>query len=53
MSLSLQNSTKIALDQKMRGNWFIRTSALTEKEIADTRLIVEGCTGLSAVKNAI
>ena len=34
MSLSLQNSTKIALDEKMRGYWPIRTSALSEQEIA-------------------
>ena len=32
MSLSLQNSTKIGLDQKMRGSWLIRTSVLSEQE---------------------
>ena len=53
MSLSLENSTKIALDEKMRGYWLIRTTALSEKEIADIRIVTEGSTGLSAVKRAI
>ena len=34
MSLPLQNLTKIALDEKMRGHWLIRTSAFSEQEIA-------------------
>ena len=44
MSLSVQNSTKIALDDKMRGYWLIRTSAFSEQEMS---------TGLSAGKRAI
>ena len=39
MSLSLQNSTQVALDEKMRGYWLVRTSALTEQEIAGIRSI--------------
>ena len=39
MSLSLQNSTKIACDEKMRGEWLIRTSSLSEQEIAGIRLL--------------
>ena len=53
MSLPLQSSTKIALDKKMRGHWLIRTSALSEQEIAGIRMVTEGSTGLSAVKKAI
>ena len=53
MSLSLQNSTKIALDEKMRGVWLIRTSAPSEQEIARIRIVTEGSTGLSSVKRAI
>ena len=51
MSLSLQNSTKIALDEKMRGCWLTRTSALSEKEIAGVRIVTEGSTGLSALSD--
>ena len=50
---SLQNSSKIALDEKMRGHWHIRTSALSEQEIAGIRIVTEGSTGLSAVKRAM
>ena len=53
MSLSVQNSTKIALDEKMRGYWLIRTSAFSEQEITGIRIVTEGSTGLSAVKRAI
>ena len=53
MSLSLKNSAKIALDQKIRGDWLIRTSALSEREIAGIRIFPEGSTGLSPVKTAI
>ena len=53
MSLSLQNSTKIAFDEKMCGHWLIRTSALPEQEIAGLRIVTEGSIGLSAVKRAI
>ena len=53
MSLSLQNSTKVALDGKMRGYWLFRTSASSEQEIGGIRIVTEGCTGLSAVKIAI
>ena len=52
-SLSLQNSTKIALDEKMRGYWRIRTSALSEQEIAGIRIVTEESIGLSAVPRAI
>ena len=48
MSLSLQNSTKIAIDEKICGYWLIRASALSEQEIAGIRIA-----GLSAVKKAI
>ena len=37
-SLSLQNSTKIALDEKMRRYWLLRTLALTGQEIAGIRI---------------
>ena len=53
MSLSVQNSTNIALDEKIRGYWLIRTSAKTEQEIASIRIVTEGTTRLSAVKRAI
>ena len=53
MSLSLQNSTKIALDEKMRGYWRMFTSALSGREIAGVRIITEGSTGLSALNKAI
>ena len=49
MSLSLQNSTKIAYDEKMRGEWLIRTSSLSEQEIAGIRILTEDSTGLSVV----
>ena len=41
MSLSLQNSTKIALDEKMSGSWHIRTSAF-----AGIRIVTERSIGL-------
>ena len=53
MMSPLQNAKKIALDEKMRGYWLIRTSALSEQEIAGIRIVTEGVTGLSAVKRAI
>ena len=53
MSLPLQNLTKIALDEKMRGHWLIRTSASSEQKIAGSRNVTEGSTGQSAVKRAI
>ena len=53
MSLSLQNSTEVALDEKMRGQWLMRTSALSEEEIAGIRTVTEGSTGVSAAKTAI
>ena len=53
MSLSVQNSTKIALDETMRGYWLIRTSAFSEQEITGIRIVTEGSTGLSAGKRAI
>ena len=53
MSLSLQNSTEVALDEKMRGQWLMRTSALSEEEIAGIRIVTEGSTGVSAAKTAI
>ena len=52
-SLSLQNSTRIALDEKMRDFWLIRTSALSEQEIAGIPTVTERSTGLSALKKAI
>ena len=52
-SLSLQNSTRIALDEKMRDYWLIRTSALSEQEIAGIPTVTERSTGLSALKKAI
>ena len=45
-ALPLQNSTKTALDEKMRGYWLFRTSALSEQEIAGIRIVTEGSTGL-------
>ena len=45
MSLLLQNSTKSALDQKMRAYWLIRTPALTEQEIASIQIVTEGALG--------
>ena len=33
MSLSLQTETKIAVGDKMRGYWLIRTQVVTEQEI--------------------
>ena len=53
MSQPLQNSTKIALDEKIRRYWLVRTSALSEQEIAGIRIVTEGRTGLSAVKKSI
>ena len=53
MSLSLQNATKIALDEEMRGYWVIRTLALSEQENAGIRIVTEGSTGLSVVCKAI
>ena len=53
MSLSVQNSTKIALDETMRGYWLIRTSAFSEQEFTGIRIVTEGSTGLSAGKRAI
>ena len=53
LSLSLQNSTKIAPNDKMRGCWLIRASASSEQEIADIRIVTEGSAGLSALKKAI
>ena len=53
MSLSLQNSTKIALDEKVRGNWLMYTSASSEQEIACIRIVTERSTGLYAVKRTI
>ena len=53
MLLSPRSPTKIALDEKMRGCWPIRTSALSEQEIAGIRIVTEGSTGLSAVKMTI
>ena len=41
MSLSLQNSTKNALDEKMYGYLLFRTSALSEQEIAGIRIVTE------------
>ena len=38
MSRSLQNSTKIERDEKMRGYWLIGTSALSEQHIAGIRI---------------
>ena len=38
--------TKIALDEMMRGYWLIRTSAMSEQEIASIRIVTEGSTGL-------
>ena len=52
MSLSLQISTEIAQDEKLRGDWLNRTSALSEQGIAGIRTVAEGGTGLSAVKKA-
>ena len=52
-SLSLQNSTRIALDEKMRDYWLIQTSALSEQEIAGIPTVTERSTGLSALKKAI
>ena len=46
-SLALQESTKIALDQEMRGYWLVRTLALTEQEISGIRIIMQGNTDLS------
>ena len=53
VSLSLWNSTRIAVDEKMRGYWLVHTSAFSEQEIAGIRVLAEGSTGLSAVKKAI
>ena len=53
MSLPLQNSTKIALDEKMRGHWLVRTSALLEQEITGIRIVTDRSTGLSGVKLTI
>ena len=53
MSLSLQNATKIALDEEMFGYWVIRTLALSEQEIAGIRIVTEGSTGLSVVCETI
>ena len=53
MSLSLQRSTRVALDEKIRVHWLIRTSVSSEQEIAGIRIVTEGCTGLSLVKRAI
>ena len=52
-SLPLQNSTRIALDEKMRDYWLIRTSALSEQEIAGIPTVTERSTGLCALKKAI
>ena len=52
MSLSLQNSAKMALVEVMRGYWLVCTAVLSEQEIAGIRIVTEGCTGLSAVKKA-
>ena len=53
VSVSLENSTKIALDEKMCGYWLLRTFALSEQKIARIQIVTEGSTGLSAVKRAI
>ena len=53
MSLPLQNSTTIALDETMRGSWPDRTLTLSQQEIAGSRISTEGSKGLSAVKKAI
>ena len=39
MSLSPRNSTMIALNEKMRCYWLVRTSALSEQEIAGIRFV--------------
>ena len=46
VSLSLRNSTKTALDEKLLGYWQIRTSALSESSLT-------GSPELSAAKRAI
>ena len=38
---------------EMRGEWLIRTSSLSEQEIAGIRILTEDSTGLSAVKKAV
>ena len=53
ISLSIQNDRKVRYDEKMRGYWPIRTSALQEQEITGIRIFTEGSTGLSAVRRAI
>ena len=52
MSLPLQNSTMIALDEKMHGYWLIRTSSLSEQDIAGIRIVTEGtCDKIEQVHN--
>ena len=38
---------------EMRGYWLIRTSSLSEHEIAGIRILTEDSTGLSVVKKAV
>ena len=52
LTVSLKKDTAIDLDEKIRGNWLMRTN-LTEREISGIKIITQEQTQLAQVKKAI
>ena len=53
LTVALKKDTAIDPDAKIRGNWLMRTSNLTEREISGIKIITLGQTELAQVKKAI
>ena len=49
----MRKDTAIDLDEKTRGDWLMRTSNLTEREISGIKIVTQGQTRLAQVKKAI
>ena len=53
LTVALKKDTAIDLDEKISGNWLMRTSNLTEREVSGIKIITLEQTQVAQVKKAI